>query len=144
MNKLQQIAQRYLNLVFEHTSLLPISLGLMGLFYGVGFLYGDMHVNTNYHILEIFLSKLTWGILFLVYAVVKLLAPVYRLNTILKILCSFWGLWAWNYTIFSFIILDATPTAPAELILLVPLLLEVIDLALQIWEHKLCRKDTTW
>ena len=141
MHKLQQLAQSYLNLVFQHTGLLPVSLGVMGLLYGIGFLVGDMYVNTNYHALYIFLPQVLWGILFISYALIKLASPVYTVNTVLKIFNSLWGLWSWNYTVFSFIILDTSPIAPAELILLAPLLFEVIDLALQIWEYKFCRRQ---
>ena len=140
MHKLQQIIQRYLTLVFQHTSLLPCFLGLMGALYGIGFLVGDMYVNTNYHALYLFLPQAAWGTLFLLYATIKLLAPVLRVATALKILNSFYGLWAWNYTVFSFIIFDTSPIAPAELILLVPLIVEVLDLATQLWEYKFRRK----
>lgn len=139
MHKLQQLTQSYLNLVFQHTGLLPVSLGVMGLLYGIGFLVGDMYVNTNYHALYLFLPQVLWGILFISYALIKLASPVYKVNTVLKIFNSLWGLWSWNYTVFSFIILDTSPIAPAELILLAPLLFEVIDLALQIWEYKFCQ-----
>lgn len=147
MNYLQQLANRYLSLVFQHTSLLPITLGVMGLLYGIGFLTGSTSVNTNYHALEVFLPSWWWGVLFFIYALIKLAAPIYQLNTTIKILWSFWGLWAWNYTIFSFIILDTSPTAPAELMLIAPLLFEVADLAVQLWEHKFCRRQrqgVTW
>lgn len=140
MHKLQQIIQKYLILVFQHTGLLPVSLGIMGLLYGIGFLVGDMYVNTNYYALYLFLPQVVWGALYLIYAAIKLLAPVRKVATTLKILNSFYGLWAWNYTVFSFIILDTSPIAPAELILLAPLILEVLDLATQLWEYKFCRK----
>lgn len=147
MNYLQQLTSRYLNLVFQHTSILPITIGIMGLLYSIGFLIGDTTISANYYALEAFLPSTGWGILFSLYALIKLMAPVYRVNTVLKILCSFWGLWAWNYTIFSFIILDASPIAPAELMLIAPLLLEVADLSVQLWEHKFCRRQRqgiTW
>lgn len=140
MHKLQQILQKYLILVFQHTSLLPCFLGLMGALYGIGFLVGDMHVNTNYYALYLFLPQGVWGTLFLLYAAIKLLTPVRKVATTLKIFNSFYGLWAWNYTVFSFIILDTSPIAPAELILLAPLILEVLDLATQLWEYKFRRK----
>lgn len=147
MNYLQQLANRYLGLVFQHTSLLPITLGVMGLLYGLGFLVGDPTVNANYYALEVFLPSWGWGVLFFSYALIKLSTPVSHLNTTMKILCSFWGLWAWNYTVFSFIILDASPIAPAELMLIAPLLFEVADLSVQLWEHKFCRRQRqgiTW
>ena len=141
MSKLQQLAQKYLILLFQHTGMLPVCLGLMGTLYGIGFLVGDLHVNTNYSSLELFLSGISWGLLYLIYGIVKLAQPVSNLPSLLKISVSLWGLWAWNYTIFSFIILDTTPIAPAELILITPLLLELIDLVVQLWENKFCRRQ---
>lgn len=61
MNYLQQLANRYLGLVFQHTGLLPITLGIMGLLYGLGFLVGDPTVNANYYALEVFLPSWGWG-----------------------------------------------------------------------------------
>lgn len=141
MHKLQQLAQGYLNLIFQHTGMLPISLGIIGVLYGIGFLVGDMYVNTNYYALYLLLPKAAWGILVIGYSLIKLASPVCGAPTELKIFNSLAGLWFWNYTVFSFIILDTSPIAPAELILLAPLLFEVIDLALQIWEYKFCRRQ---
>ena len=131
-----KIFERYLNLIFQQSGALSLTLGVIGILYSIGFMIGDIKVNNNYTALAGFLLPLVWGSMYMAYGIIKILSPIFVINNTLRLINTLIGVWAWNYTVFSFLVSDKSPLAPAELILILPILLELVDLSLQLWERK--------
>lgn len=100
-----------------------IVLMFAGILLAIGFLTCDMS-NQNYRMIQEFASAAGWATLLCVYVVIKLLSIVWVVpKSIFTMNCVF-GIWMWNYIFLSFSIFDTTPIAPAELLLILPILIE--------------------
>jgi hypothetical protein len=102
-----------------------MTLSMFAFLLSVGFMFGDVNVNGNYSAFSLFDTKYVWASLFFSYSVFKTLQSVVRCHPVLRIFVSVSGLWLWTYLAVSFIIFDTTPMAPAEPIILLPIICEV-------------------
>lgn len=98
-------------------------LALASAFLGLGFLFADGS-NSNYQMIYAFASKYAWGVFFLLYSASKFCAYFFRIDYKVKLASGVLGLWAWNYLLLSFTMFDITPITPAEILLILPVLVE--------------------
>lgn len=135
----EPITSRLAYILFSETHTISLILGILGLILGIGFLFGDT-TGHNFKSIVSFGTHWFWASGFIFYGIVKLCHPIFSLPVWLSIFNTATGIWAWSYIILSFIIFDKTPTAPTEYMLVVPLLLEVVLLAIHIFEFRGCPK----
>jgi len=100
-----------------------VILILAGFLLSIGFYVGDVS-NQNYDLLNQFAKTSVWSILFGTYAITKFFAFVWNVPSFISKINSLFGIWLWNYVFLSFVIFDETMFSPAELLLLLPLLIE--------------------
>lgn len=103
---------------------MQIILAITGFMLGIGFAIGTGN-NSNYDMLMQFAGNRVWSLLFLCYSITKFVGAFYRIPTTLRYATNIIGLWAWNYIFLSFTIFDPTPIAPTEILLAVPIAVEV-------------------
>ena len=123
--------------MFVQAHTMTLLLGICGLMLGIGFLVGDA-ANPNYATIISFASPNTWALGFFVYSIIKLYQTINRVPHVLKIANAVQGIWAWSFIFLSFVIFDPTPIAPTEIMLLVPLVSEVWELVIDIFNFNTC------
>ena len=117
-----QIMLGRLTLLRVNHTIVSITLALFSGLLCLGFIIGDPGASTNY---TAFSNKFVWAAVFGAYSLVKSMQALNRMPMCTKIINSILGLWLWCYLIISFIFLDKTHMAPAELILIMPVLWEL-------------------
>ena len=90
----------------------------------IGFFLGDSS-NPNYEMITAFASNNMWGLMFVLYGVLKFLEYWDHLDFKIKLINSIVGLWMWNYIFLSFTVFDKSNVAPTELMLLMPIIAEM-------------------
>lgn len=101
-----------------------IVLMLAGILLATGFFVGEA-TNQNYEMINKFASPAGWATLLIIYALIKLLSIIWIVPKSLCTMNGIFGVWVWNYVFLSFAVFDTTPIAPAELLLLLPIIVEV-------------------
>jgi hypothetical protein len=119
------LTERFISFLQIDHMAVCITLSMFALLLSMGFLVGDVNVNGNYSAFSIFNTKYIWACIFFSYGVFKTLQSIVRCHPILRIFVSISGLWLWTYLAVSFIVFDPTPMAPAEPIILLPIMCEV-------------------
>lgn len=94
---------------------------------GILIAFGMLNVSTldpNCVILFDIMSKWSWSVLFLIYALSKFICCVFRVPHKICMLTSIFGVWMWNCMFLSFVIYDSSKINPTELLILIPLVSE--------------------
>lgn len=115
---------------------MAIISALTGMFLGFGFLTSTEH-NQNYTLITNLMPYFLWGYLFLSYGLTKLAQTLFRVRYCIKILVSAIGMWAWLYIFLSFTLFDSTPMAPTEILLSIPVVIELWSLTTTIHQHSI-------
>lgn len=134
------IQSRVAAILISESKTITMLLGIIGLFLGIGFFIGDS-TSIDYYPLLMLFDSATWGIVFLIYSFLKLLQIVKKVHCRIKAFNSTLGMWLWTYVIISFLIYDPKPISPAEILLLVPLVCEVIELVIDLYHNKMNRSS---
>ena len=101
-----------------------IALMFAGILLAIGFFVGDVTNNQNYGMIREFASPFEWAIILIIYSLIKLLSIIWIVPKSLCTLNGIFGIWMWNYIFLSFSVFDTTPISPAELLLILPILIE--------------------
>lgn len=134
---------RLLVLSIVHTRTLTLLLGLHGITLGIGFALGDI-TDLDYTAVIQFAKPVYWAIGLWVYGILKVLQALSRMPATIKLLNALQGIWAWSFLFISFSIIDTAPITPTELLLVVPILCEVWELVVAIFNSRIYprrRKD---
>lgn len=123
---------RILLLIIAQIRTMSLILGLCGITLGLGFLVGDTG-NPNYHSIKEFAPISFWAFGFFTYGVIKLLHSVFRVHHSVKLLNALQGIWVWTFLFLSFSIFDSTPLAPTELLLIIPIICELWEIVIAIF-----------
>lgn len=135
---LEQMRNKIAQLLSKYSPEMSLVLAACGWFLSFGFFLG--HTNNNYTALTDLMSFTEWGILFLLYAVVKSFRVLSSdTQNWIDIATSSVGIWAWNYIFLSFTLFDKVPTAPTEFLLFIPVLGEAWALTSIIYQKDLAR-----
>ena len=100
-----------------------IVLMFAGILLAIGFFVGEA-TNQNYTMINQFASPAGWATLLIIYSLIKLLSIVWIVPKSLCTMNGIFGVWMWNYIFLSFAVFDTTAIAPAELLLILPILIE--------------------
>lgn len=136
---------RLLVLGIVHTRALTLLLGLSGITLGIGFALGNI-TDLGYTAVVQFAEPIYWVIGLSVYGILKVLQALGRMPATIKLLNALQGIWAWSFLFISFSIIDTAPITPTELLLVVPILCEVWELIIAIFNFRIYprrRKDDT-
>ena len=136
MDKLKLMLSRYPGSVFRNVSTVRHILSFFAFLYALGFLITDRSTLPNFSALYDLMQPWAWGAAFAIYGLIKAVTATIRVSSCLKLISSVCGTWLWVYTVFSFIVYDTTPTSAAELMLILPVILELIELSVELWELK--------
>ncbi len=99
-------------------------LAVASLMLALGFILGDGN-NANYALMYGFADPIYWSVFFFSYSFVKFLGIWKCLDYRIRLTNSALGIWAWNYIFLSFAVFDKTPMAPTEILLMVPVIVEM-------------------
>jgi len=121
-------------LIFESKTITML-LGLIGMFLGLGFFIGDSS-SEDYLPLLALLDAESWGVVFLFYSTLKFSQILTKIHCRIKVFNSTMGMWLWTYILISFLFYDNKPISPAEILLAIPLVCEVIELVVDLFHHK--------
>jgi len=111
-----------------------ILLTATALLLSLGFLIGNPVDQHNYIALYQLMSNMAWSFCFFVYAVIKFFQALKLIATTWTVIASMClGVWLWSAIFVSSIILDPHAVAPTEFLLVTPLLLEVYQLAIDLY-----------
>lgn len=116
------------------------TLAWVGLMLSAGMLF-TAATTANYAATNQFADRGAWGVMFGVYGIAHVLACLYRLPKWVACTAGVFGLWLWVYLFLSFTVFDPTPTQATELMLAVPVIVEVWLLAECIFTRKAGRTD---
>lgn len=136
---------RLLILGIVHTRALTLLLGISGITLGIGFALSNT-TDLDYAAVVQFAPPIYWVIGLLVYGILKILQALGRMPATIKLLNALQGIWAWSFLFISFSIIDTAPITPTELLLVVPILCEVWELVVAIFNFRIYprrRKDDT-
>lgn len=100
-----------------------IVLMFAGILLAIGFFVGEA-TNQNYAMINAFASPAGWATLLIIYALIKLLSIIWIVPKSVCTMNGIFGIWMWNYIFLSFVVFDTTAISPAELLLLLPILIE--------------------
>ena len=123
----------------NHTVVSLTLFSISGLL-ALGFLVGDINSNSNYNA---YVDKYLWAAAFGSYSLVKFIQALGRTPLCLRAINSILGLWLWCYLLLSFIILDKSTMAPAEPILVMPLVWELAYITSLIYIYRRLRSSLT-
>lgn len=138
MNKpIKTFTSRLATLVFVQAHTMTLLLGVCGLALSIGFILGSP-TNANYSTISSFADQSIWAFWFLIYSIIKLLQPLVRVWHSIKILNALQGIWAWSFIFLSFTVFDSTPIAPTELMLVIPIICELWELVVDIFNFRTC------
>lgn len=129
------IQSRVAAILISESKTITMLLGIIGLFLGIGFIFGDS-TSADYHPLHMLFDAYVWAIIFLSYSLLKFLVIFKKIPCRVKVFNSTLGMWLWTYVVISFLIYDSKPISPAEILLLVPLVCEVIELVIDLYHDK--------
>ncbi len=94
----------------------------------------------NYAAIHWFSDRMAWGLMFGAYGVAHVLACLYSLPKWVAYAAGVFGLWLWVYLFLSFVWFDPTPVQATEIMLAVPVAIEVWLLAEDIFKRKAGRE----
>ena len=117
------LRQRLARLFFGEVSSLMFALGLLGFALGLGFIIADSRTE-NYDLINAHASQLMWGLVYIVYSLLRMGTALYRVPSIYKLIFCFIGLTVWLVLFLSFTVFDPTTLRPTELMLLLPVVVE--------------------
>lgn len=117
------LSRRLIRLFFGEVSSLMFVVGLMALALGIGFIIADSRTE-NYELINAHASQVLWGIIYIVYAIIRITTSMYRIPSPYKLFVCFIGLTLWLLLFLSFTVFDPTPMRPTELMLLLPVMVE--------------------
>lgn len=133
------IKARLTGLLLFESKTITFLLSIIGFLLGTGFYFFNIS-NVDYAVFYSLADMQYWGIVFYLYGSIKLLQSIRPISQWLKIAGSSLGMWLWTYLIFGFLLLDQTQPTPEELLLIVPLICEMGELVINMFN---CRKCTT-
>lgn len=139
------IQSRVAAILISESKTITMLLGMIGLFLGIGFIIGDSG-SMDYHPLLMLFDSWIWATIFLLYSFLKFSQIVQKVPDRVRIFNSTLGMWLWTYVLISFLIYDPKPVSPAEILLLVPLVCEVIELVIDLYHskrHRSIMKETS-
>lgn len=96
---------------------------ILSLLVAFGFLFLDGQ-NSNYDLLYSFAHPLIWGAIFATHGIIKALSVLTHIPRLIVLINEVLSIWAWCYILLSFTVFDKTPTTPAEMFVLLPIMLE--------------------
>lgn len=100
-------------------------LGIIAIILALSFTF-SVGINHNYDTMRLFFGTFdSWALGFAFYGLSKIVISRVKCWLSAELLLCATGLWAWVYVIISFMIVDSTPAAPLEFLLLMPLLSEL-------------------
>ena len=135
------IQSRVAAILIIESKTMSVLLGIIGLFLGVGFLLGDSS-SVDYHPLRMLFDPIIWAIIFLGYSTLKFSQIVKKVPARIKVFNSTLGMWLWTYVAISFLFYDPKPISPAEILLLVPLVCELLELIIDLFQrNRLVKKE---
>lgn len=123
MNQKITLRQRLARLFFGEVSSLMFTLGLLAFALGAGFILADSRTE-NYELINAHASQLMWGVIYIVYSLLRMATALYRVPSAYKLIVCFVGLTLWLVLFLSFTVYDPTPMRPTELMLLLPVVVE--------------------
>ena len=126
---------KILRLFLSDKTALQFVLGYIAIFCAIGCFLGTPAPN-NYILLKNFFPMWGWGIAFALLAAGHISCATKVSSEELDAAVSVFGIWLWSYIVASFIIIDKTPIAPFELILLGILCGELRLLTHSLFFHK--------
>lgn len=139
ISKTRLVIHRLADVLVGDYNIITIILGLCGVMLGLGFYYGDVS-NNNYQLLTAFAPANVWAVGFILYGLIKLYQYTTKVADWVCLVNAVQGIWAWSYLLLSFVVLDTTRIAPTELMLFVPLIFEVWELAAAIFKFSTRRR----
>lgn len=128
-----------LNALLFGSKTITVLLGSVGIFFGIGFAVGDTSSDDYYPFVVLF-NQYIWSGIFIVYGMLKFYQVCLPCSSRLKIANSIAGMWLWSYTAISFIFYDSRAVTPGEFLLLLPLLYEITELTIDLFQHRNFRK----
>ena len=96
---------------------------ILSLLVAFGFLFLDGQ-NSNYDLLYSFAHPLIWGAIFATHGGIKALSVLTHIPRLIVLINEVLSIWAWCYILLSFTVFDKAPTTPAEMFVLLPIMLE--------------------
>jgi hypothetical protein len=133
---LDQLVDPKLYLLEERTKTIAFLLGIASVLLCVGIWWGNL-MHYQLEIITQNISRETWTILLLGYAVTKLNPNTDHYTNIVA--CCF-GLWLWIYVFLTFVVFDSQPPGVLESMLLLPIILESWELVLNIVNMRLAKR----
>lgn len=128
------IQSRVAAILIAESKTITMLLAVIGLFLGIGFLIGDSS-SIDYHPLRMLFDPIIWAIIFLGYSAIKFSQIIKKIPIRIKVFNSTLGMWLWTYVVISFLFYDPKPISPAEILLLVPLVCELIELIIDLCQR---------
>ena len=110
-------------LLSKSTTEISIIQGILSLLVAFGFFFFDGR-NANYDLLYSFASPIVWTAIFTGHGISKLVSVFTQLPRMVVLLTELIGVWCWTYILLSFTFFDPTPTAPTEILAILPIMLE--------------------
>lgn len=98
-------------------------LGISGFLMAAGNFFSEK--TSNYISMYDLASPMMWGMLFLIYAIIKFYSCFNRTPSYIRTANSVVGLWAWNYVFLSFVVFDAILPEASEFLIIIPIIAEV-------------------
>lgn len=96
---------------------------ILSILIAFGFLFIDGQ-NSNYDLLYSFAHPLVWGAIFATHGGIKALSVLAHIPRLIVLINEVLSIWTWCYILLSFTVFDKTPTTPAEMFVLLPIMLE--------------------
>lgn len=139
-NSIKLKAFKVLDYVSMQANTSSVWLAIMAVLLAVGLITANDTALSHFPLISIF-NEVFWAVLLVAYATVKLLQSTRPVNHCVTIFTSVLGAWIWNYMIVSFVFLDPKPLEASDLLLFVPVVCEVLDLALDMvrWRNPHCK-----
>lgn len=129
---------RLLSILLLESKTITILLGIAGLLFGLGFVFGNTTSDTYYPYTVLFNSQI-WAALFIFYSLLKFIQALYKCNSHLRILNSALGMWLWSYTFIVLMVYDYKNIIPSSFILIMPFLYEIVELIIDLHHHKIAK-----
>lgn len=114
---------------------ITLFLATFGLVFGIGFMLLPIDDDRYYPFIVLF-DPIYWAIIFCVYGLLKIYQARSFCSTRLRIINSIIGMWLWAYVSISLIVYDPKSINPAELLLFLPLIYEIVELIIDLFQHK--------
>ena len=114
--------------LFRYSSDITMLLGIEAAILAGGFFFSN-NVSPE---LTYLMPSVSWGILFSIYGLLKLVESYRCLPSMLSISASILGIWAWSYILVLYTVLGY---APVNVVVLVPLICEIWALTSRLFNN---------